>query len=156
MALLNTHRMHLILRKNFVKSTKLLYCARRWFHEIFQVRNHRNSLTHFWQKFREVNSFTKEVTKELISRNIFLVRENFSFFHTVLSKLLRCKIACLLKISRVSNWDHKDSSGRITFYQIEIQCVPLEKLLCMFYFVTISNFRNVSKFYKFYTFSTKK
>ena len=45
----------------------------------------------------------------------------------------------------MSNWDHKDSSGRITFYQIEIQCVPLEKLLCMFYFVKSSNFRNVKQ-----------
>ena len=41
------------------------------------------SLTHFWQKFREINVFTKEITKELIRRNIFLVRPNFSFFHTV-------------------------------------------------------------------------
>ena len=29
------------------------------------------SLTRLWQKFRESNGFTKEVTKELISRNIF-------------------------------------------------------------------------------------
>ena len=28
-------------------------------------------------------SFVKEVTKELISRNIFSVGENFAFFHTV-------------------------------------------------------------------------
>ena len=45
------------------------------------------SLTHFWQKIREINGFTKEITKELIWRNIFLVRLNFSFFHTVLWKL---------------------------------------------------------------------
>ena len=38
------------------------------------------SLTHFLQKFRESNVFTKEITKELISRNFFSVRENFSFF----------------------------------------------------------------------------
>ena len=25
------------------------------------------NLTHFWQKFREINDFTKEITKELIS-----------------------------------------------------------------------------------------
>ena len=36
------------------------------------------SLTLFWQKFRETNSFTKEITK-LIWRNIFSVRVNFSF-----------------------------------------------------------------------------
>ena len=41
------------------------------------------SLTLFWQNFRESNVFTKENTKELISRNFFSVRENFSFFHTV-------------------------------------------------------------------------
>ena len=42
------------------------------------------SLTFFWQKFRETNGFTKEITKELISRNIFSVRENFRNFHTVM------------------------------------------------------------------------
>ena len=41
------------------------------------------SLTHFRQKFRESNGFTKEITKELIWRNIFSVRRvNFSFSHT--------------------------------------------------------------------------
>ena len=34
--------------------------------------------THLWQKFREFNGFTEEVTKELIS-----VTANFSIFHTV-------------------------------------------------------------------------
>ena len=46
--------------------------------EITEILSHT-----FWQKFREINGFTKEVTKELISRNILLVRENFAFFHTV-------------------------------------------------------------------------
>ena len=41
------------------------------------------SLTQFSQKFRESNVFTKEYTRELISRNISYVRENFLFFHTV-------------------------------------------------------------------------
>ena len=41
------------------------------------------SLALFLKKFHESNGFTIEVTKELISRNIFSVRENFSFFHTV-------------------------------------------------------------------------
>ena len=36
------------------------------------------SLALFRQKFRESNNFTREVTKELISRNIFSVKENFS------------------------------------------------------------------------------
>ena len=49
-----------------------------------QCGNYGNSLLHsFWQKFRESNVFTKEVTKQLISRNIFCVRENFLPFHTV-------------------------------------------------------------------------
>ena len=41
------------------------------------------TLTIFWQIFRESNICIKEVTMELISRNIFLVRLNFSLFHTV-------------------------------------------------------------------------
>ena len=43
----------------------------------------------FWQKFRQINAFTKEITKQLIWRNILSVRAvrvNFSFFHTVLWK----------------------------------------------------------------------
>ena len=46
-------------------------------------------LSHFfWQKFREINGFIKEVTKELISqKKIAVVRENFAIFHaTVLNK----------------------------------------------------------------------
>ena len=39
----------------------------------------------FGQKFREINGFTKEITKESISRNSFLVIEDLSFFHTVRS-----------------------------------------------------------------------
>ena len=34
----------------------------------------RFSLTHFWQKSRESNGFTKEITKELIWQNIFFMR----------------------------------------------------------------------------------
>ena len=39
----------------------------------------------FCQKFRERDAFTKdkEVPKEIISRNFFGVRENFSFYHNV-------------------------------------------------------------------------
>ena len=59
----------------------------RWFHEIFislaQCGNFGNFLTHFWRKIRESNVFSKEITKEMIWRNIFLVRVNSSFFHTV-------------------------------------------------------------------------
>ena len=48
------------------------------------------SLTHFWQKFRESNGFTKQITKELIWRKISLVtlvRENICNFHSVVSEL---------------------------------------------------------------------
>ena len=42
------------------------------------------SLTLFYQiKIRESDDFTKEVTGDLILRNIFFVTENFSYFHTV-------------------------------------------------------------------------
>ena len=44
-------------------------------------------LSRFWQKFRESNVFTKEVSKKLISRKKMSVRENFSFFHTVVRKI---------------------------------------------------------------------
>ena len=37
----------------------------------------------FRQKFRESHGFTKQITEELIWRNIFSVRPIFSFFHTV-------------------------------------------------------------------------
>ena len=44
------------------------------------------SLTPFWQKFRETNVFTKEITTELISRKKISAIENFSFLHTVENK----------------------------------------------------------------------
>ena len=42
------------------------------------------SRTFVTKKFRENNVFTREVTKGMISRNIFWLRVNFSFLHTVL------------------------------------------------------------------------
>ena len=42
------------------------------------------SLTIFWQKFREINGFTRYISKELIWRNISMVIENLLCFHTVL------------------------------------------------------------------------
>ena len=64
--------------KIFVKSD-FYYCMQCW--------NYGNSLLHlhmyisalFWQNFRENNGFTKEVTKELISRNIFFIETVFCF-----------------------------------------------------------------------------
>ena len=44
-------------------------------------------VSHFWKKFRESNVFTKEIAKEIIWRNIFMVRLNFSFFHTFNGKM---------------------------------------------------------------------
>ena len=41
------------------------------------------TITLFNRYFVNSTSLTKEVTKELISRNIFSVRVKFSFFHTV-------------------------------------------------------------------------
>ena len=42
--------------------------------------SHRNFslLTHFWEKFRETNVFTKEITLELISRNIFYIKSVYT------------------------------------------------------------------------------
>ena len=44
------------------------------------------TLTLFWLKFRESNRFTKEITKQLIWRNIFFSESNFSFYHTTVWK----------------------------------------------------------------------
>ena len=48
--------------------------------KLFSVRvNFCNFHSVFRQKLRESNVFTKEVTKELFSRNYFLVRKNLCF-----------------------------------------------------------------------------
>ena len=86
-----------IFGKNFVKLTVLLRKLQKsWFNEIFFGETkffvfstlcvtvwklQKFSLTPFWQKFRESNCFTKEITKELISRKkwfdeFFQVRMN--------------------------------------------------------------------------------
>ena len=72
--------------------TKELYCKLIWrkkfvwaenfsfFHTVSMEIMHENYLSHiFCQKFRESNG----VTKVLISRNIFSLRENVWLFHTV-------------------------------------------------------------------------
>ena len=46
------------------------------------------------QKFRESNVFTKEIAKELIWRNIFLARLNFSLFLTVLYTVWKSTVKC--------------------------------------------------------------
>ena len=79
----------MLIVKYFVKSICNLN-AFRWFHGIFVKHSlctvwklQKFSFTLFSQKFR---GFTKEIeiTIELIWRNFFSVRENFSFFFTVL------------------------------------------------------------------------
>ena len=57
-----------IFGKNFVKVSVLLkkLLVREnlsSFHTVPQCGNYGNSLTHFWQKFRQSNSFTKEINK---------------------------------------------------------------------------------------------
>ena len=55
------------------------------------------TVTHLWQKFRENNVFTKEVTKELIWRN-------FSFFHTVARKHLFPSICLFVTVKGKSRF----------------------------------------------------
>ena len=70
-----------IFGKNFVKVTVLLNkLLKSWFDEIFFGESKFFIFLHcvmeiyctFWQKFRESNVFSKQITKELIWRNIFL------------------------------------------------------------------------------------
>ena len=89
-------------------------------------------LTHFCQKFRESNGFTKEITKELIWRNIFLVRLNFSFFHTV---HCRQKQEIYKKIREINSLVTNIHVTFTKFYQVSVtQCgnfgniPPLEKI----------------------------
>ena len=80
-----------------------------WFHEIFslidweRIYSSSTLLVHsveiteiyshtFLAKISWTQCFTKEVTKELIWQNIFLVRVNFSFFHTVYCSVEKWKI----------------------------------------------------------------
>ena len=63
----------------------------------------------FWQQFRETNGFTKYVTKELISRNIFSVRENFWNFHSVVQQW---RILLSHKIFRENNEKTQISSSK--------------------------------------------
>ena len=58
-------------------------------HTVWKLWNF--SLTLFRQKFRESNGFTKQITIELIWRNIFSVRPNFSFSHSVNQQLKNTK-----------------------------------------------------------------
>ena len=58
-------------------------------HSVWKLN--KNALTLFWQKFRECNVLHKD-SKELISRNIFSLKVNFLFFHTVHDWNFRTKL----------------------------------------------------------------
>ena len=79
-----------IFDENFVKPTFFLKeLLKSWFPEIFFPwdtvwKLWKFTRTFFWQIFREINAFTKE----LIWRNIFSMRVNFAFFHTVKCELV--------------------------------------------------------------------
>ena len=59
-----------------------------------------------WQKFRESNVLTNEVSKESISQNISSVRVNFSIFHTVCNRGLVSEMVAIPK----SLWGNKSNS----------------------------------------------
>ena len=64
------------------KLTRLSFLITKW-HTVWKLWKF--TLTLFWQKSRESNGFSKEVTNELISRIIYQqdVRVNFSILNTV-------------------------------------------------------------------------
>ena len=77
-------RLAIVFTTNSNSTVWLMLTRRIWFHEIFYSNQKIQGNVEFtkfssWQKFRESNVFTKEVTKQSISRNIFVVRE-FVFF----------------------------------------------------------------------------
>ena len=87
--------------KNFVKSTLVFSLVKtllsRNFCQIRVTANFRNfhtartvTLTHFLQKFCESKVFTKEITKQLISRDIFSVeREIFRQINSIVVSLVK-------------------------------------------------------------------
>ena len=79
----------LIWRNFYEKSVAVKF---RNFHSAQCGNSGKFTLTHFWQIFRKSIVFTKEVSKELISRISFPVRENFSFFHSVQCVLPHCGV----------------------------------------------------------------
>jgi len=72
--------------KYFVKTIRCVnqLISRNFWGKKFKCGNYRNSLSCLFDKnFVKATVLLKEVSKELIWRNIFSVREDFSFFHTV-------------------------------------------------------------------------
>ena len=78
-----------------------------------QCGNYEKLLTHFLLKFRENNVFTEEITQELIWRNFFSIRENFSFFLTV-----SCQFHLHITLERISKkcWNY------LEVIQIYVNC----------------------------------
>ena len=70
------------------------------------------TLTHFWQKFRETNVFTIEITKELFSREKNSLRENFAFFHTVAWLFHKTYVKSTSSKTNV-NWFHENANSHI-------------------------------------------
>ena len=72
------------------------------------------TITHFWQKFREINVFSKEVTKELIWRKKFSGEREFrvDYFHTVMTMIWEwiTKLSYLKKIreTNVKYWMYNE------------------------------------------------
>ena len=54
----------------------------------------KSTLRHFWQKFRESNVYTKEVTKELMSRE----KKKFAFYPTVTTVQCRNSLSHFFKL----------------------------------------------------------
>ena len=77
-----------LLSRNFCQK-----CVRenfRNFHTVHSEVWKKRKFTLAWQKFRESNVLSKEVTKEFISRNIFLVREKLE------KREIHCHSNCVL------------------------------------------------------------
>ena len=55
---------HTVEKREIACHTKRFYVKSIF---IVTLISRKFTLTHFWQKFREINSFSKEVNKELIS-----------------------------------------------------------------------------------------
>ena len=95
------------------------------------------TLTLFWKKFRESNVFTNKITKWLIWRDIFSVRVNVSFFHTVSHTLWKNEKFTLTEIffrqinslviylvNALLSRSFFQKSVRVNFHSFHTHCVP--------------------------------
>ena len=81
----------------------------------------RFSLTHFWQKFRESNDFTKELTNEAIWRNIFWWDWIFRFSTQYIAVLLKNQ-HFFRQIDIFTRVDFTEIFSEIAFYQMDYLC----------------------------------